>query len=197
MSEKWEVHLNAIWSSDKRLRAYSAAVLRDAVKDEPEAGVFWLMLGDELTSLRRLDEAEKALKRGLALTPPDKRRNAYSALGRLALAAGDFSGAEEWHRKAIEADPNHASGHIYLGALYADMCRLDDAEKAYRKATECSDGCVDEAYFNLGLVLRAQDRLGEARDCFVRAVELDPEYEIAREALEDVEKALAYLSERA
>lgn len=53
------------------------------------------------------------------------------------------------------------------------------------------------AYLNLGLDLRAQNRLAEAKECFVRAIELDPEYGSAREALEEVEKALAHLAERA
>ena len=197
MSEKWEDHWKAIRPPDTDLPAYSVAILRDAVKAEPEAGVFWMLLGTELTSLRRLDEAEKALKRGLALIPTDRRRAAYCQLGECARAARDFRGAEEWHKKAIEAEPDHTAGHIYLGALYAGMGKLEDAEKAHRDATKCSVRNVDEAYLNLGFVLRAQGRLDEAKDCFVRALELDPQYDYAREALEDVEKAIAYLAAKA
>lgn len=179
MSQKWEDH----WETSGRLRnahpAYNAAILRDAVRDEPEAAVFWLLLGHELTSLRRIDEAEKALKRCLALTPPAQQRDVFSAFGHLADVAGNLALAEQWYRRAIEADPDDASGHIYLGALYAGMCRLKDAENAHAKATKCSKGCVDEAYYNLGLVLRAQGRLGESKKCFDKAIELDPDYEDA------------------
>jgi tetratricopeptide (TPR) repeat protein len=183
MPEKWEDHFDAIRTPDAHLPAYSAAVLRDAVKENPKTGIFWLLLGDDLTSLLRFDEAEDALKRGLELTPADKRRNAYSLLGHLADAVGDSSRAEEWYKMAIDNAPRNASGYIYLGALYASLCRMDDAENMHRQGAMCSDGCVDEAYFNLGLVLRAQGRLGEAKECFERAI-----------ALEDVEMAMAYAS---
>ena len=197
MSGKWGALFKEVLHSGGRLPAYGVAVMRDAVKAEPEADVFWVLLGSELTSLRRLDEAEKALKRGLALTPTDRRRVAYCELGDFAVAAGDSRGAEEWYKKAIEAEPDNAAGRVYLGGLYADMGRLEDAEKVYRDATKCSVGWLDSAYHELGLVLRTQGRLDEAKDCFVRALELEPEYDRAREALEDVEKAIAYLADRA
>jgi tetratricopeptide (TPR) repeat protein len=52
---------------------------------------------------------------------------------------------------------------------------------------------VDEAYFNLGLVLRAQERYQEALACFEKALELTPDYREAITAKSDVEKAIAYL----
>ena len=57
---------------------------------------------------------------------------------------------------------------------------------------ECSEGhWIDEAYYNLGLVLRCQGRLSEAADCFRKALELSPTtYGVATEALQDVENAL-------
>ena len=39
--------------------------------------------------------------------------------------------------------------------------KLVQAEATHRRATQCSHGQIDEAYHNLGLVLRGQGRLGE------------------------------------
>ena len=54
------------------------------------------------------------------------------------------------------------------------------------------DPC-DEAYLNLGLVLRAQERYPEALECFERALKLTPDYSQALTAKNDLEKALVYL----
>jgi tetratricopeptide (TPR) repeat protein len=50
--------------------------------------------------------------------------------------------------------------------------------------------CVDEAYFNLGLILRAKERYQEALTCFENAIHLDPQYRVAKTAKRDVAAAL-------
>ena len=62
----------------------------------------------------------------------------------------------------------------------------------YRQATRCTTGCTDEAFFNLGLVLRAQERFEEAAGCFREAIRIDPKYRVAKRALRDVELCLRY-----
>ena len=63
----------------------------------------------------------------------------------------------------------------------------------YRRCRDqCEGGPVDEALFNLGGVLLAVGRFQEAADCYERALEIDPEYEIAKERLEDVRLILNY-----
>lgn len=78
---------------------------------------------------------------------------------------------------------------IYLGLTLALQGRLRDAERVHRSATQCLEGCIDEAFYNLGLVLRAQERYQEAAECFREAIRRDPKYRIARRALRDVELA--------
>ena len=60
----------------------------------------------------------------------------------------------------------------------------------YRRAVQCHKGCVDEAWYNLGLVLRALERYDEALECFGRALAIDPQYKDARLAKRDVAKVL-------
>jgi tetratricopeptide (TPR) repeat protein len=45
---------------------------------------------------------------------------------------------------------------------------------------------VEEAYFNLGLILRAEGKYEEALECFERAIEIDPQYTLAKQARKDV-----------
>jgi tetratricopeptide (TPR) repeat protein len=61
---------------------------------------------------------------------------------------------------------------------------------SHARATRCIEGRLDEAYFNLGLVLRAQESFREAKEAFEQALELDPHYGEARQALADVVAAL-------
>ena len=46
-----------------------------------------------------------------------------------------------------------------------------------------------------GFYLLAQKRFEEARDCYLRALEIDPDYSIARKRLADVERVIAIQDE--
>jgi tetratricopeptide (TPR) repeat protein len=120
----------------------------------------------------------------------DGRWGLYNQMGQLHRYRGDFAVAELWYQKAIDEDPDEAASYIFLGAVQAQQGKLAQAEATHRRATQCPDGLVDEAYHNLGLVLRGQGRLAEAADYFRKAIELCPEYADAIEALQDVEAAL-------
>ncbi len=119
----------------------------------------------------------------------------FNQLGHLYQYQGNFAEAERWFQKAIEIDPDEATSYIFLGAAQAREGKLKNAEHTHRKATQCTEGQIDEAYHNLGLVLRGQGRLAEAAECFRKAIELDPQYAGAIEALEDIEMALALSAE--
>jgi tetratricopeptide (TPR) repeat protein len=95
-------------------------------------------------------------------------------------------------RMILEDTPNHALTLVRLGHALTELANYAEAEAMHRVATQCSDGCIDEAYHYLGLVLRGQGRLNESRECFEKAVELDPEYIEAEEALDDVNAAVSY-----
>jgi tetratricopeptide (TPR) repeat protein len=92
--------------------------------------------------------------------------------------------------QAIDARPEDATAYIYLGVMLAKNGQLDEAEALHRRTTACADGCLDEAYLNLGHVLRAKDRYLDALECFRAALRRDPLYEAAQEALADIEQVL-------
>ena len=107
---------------------------------------------------------------------------AYDKKGDLDRAIADYD-------HAIRLNPNHAAAYIYLGGLLARQGRLRQAEKIHRKATEtCDDGCIDEAFLNLALVLRSQERFDEAAASLREAIQIDPEYRAAKKVLRDVER---------
>jgi tetratricopeptide (TPR) repeat protein len=191
-TEKFRL-LRAAWRAD--MPALTVVRAREYLADDPDKGPAWMLLGSALTDLARYDEARDALARAFALCPAGKRQFMYREIGHFHKARGRYARAAEWYRRMIEAEPENAGGYIFLGCVLARQGRLGEAEDVHRAGTACAEGCIDEAYLNLGLVLRAQERLIEAKECFERALELDPDYQAAREALRDVRRTLRFLRE--
>jgi tetratricopeptide (TPR) repeat protein len=160
--------------------------------DEGHPNDAWALIyfGTALQGLARYTEARGAFERALSLLPPEDHYRIYRQFGILAQDQADIHEAEGWYRRAIQALPNDATAYIYLGAMFAKNGRLDDAEACHRKATECLEGCIDEAYLNLGYVLRAKGRYLDALQCFREALSRDPLDRDAQEALEDIEQVL-------
>ncbi len=160
------------------------------LSDYPDHGVAWLLLGIALVELGRYEEAQQAISKAIRMCPRDKRQIPLAHMGHLFKAAGDYDRAAAWFRRAILADPVDAKYHIYLGGTLAEQGRLRQAEKVHRKGIECSDGPIEEAHFNLGLILRSLERFEEAADCFREAIRRDPRYREAKTALRDVEQCI-------
>jgi tetratricopeptide (TPR) repeat protein len=176
------------------LPALTVAQARQFLTQYPDCGPAWKILGSALIDLACHADAEIALKRALSLCPPDKFWIPLSEMGHLYKARGEYKSAAAWYRQAIEAVPEEASGYIYLGGVLAKSGLLREAEAAHRAAIRCEQGCRDEAYLNLGLVLRAQERYEEAAKCCEQALEIDPKYSAAKRALRDVRNTIRYLS---
>jgi tetratricopeptide (TPR) repeat protein len=182
--------LRRVW--DKPLPALTVLRARRYLVRYPDDWMAWIILGSTLTDLARYEEAAKALENALRLAPIRGRVYVFAKIGHLHRAKGDYDRAAEWYRRAVDAAPTDAAGRIYLGAVLAKQGRLAEAAAMHRSATEdCYEGCIDEAFLNLGFVLRAQERFTEARAAFLEALHLDPQYEYARRALRDVERCLA------
>lgn len=160
----------------------------------PTYGPAWYCLGRALGDLARYDEAEQALLKAIEYCPSEKLRIPFAAMALLFRAARDDDRAAQWFRRVIQSAPDHASGYIFLGGTLALQGRLAEAEAMHRRATECAEGCLDEAYLNLGFVLRAQERFEDAAIGFEEALRRDPTDRDAKRSLRDV---MACLRERA
>lgn len=176
--------------SDGPFPALTIRYGRRYLADYPWHGPAWMLVGIALVELARYEEAEQAFAKAIDLCPMHKRQIPFSQMGHLFREAGDYDQAAAWYRRAIEADPDDATYHIFLGAVLAKQGRLLEAEDVHRTAIACVEGCIDEAYLNLGFILRARERFAEAADCFREAIRLDPNYRPARRALRDVERCI-------
>jgi len=155
-------------------------------------GDAWALMffGMALQDVARYGEARSAYDHALALLPPEDHRRVYKQLGMLEQDQSNIALAESWYRRAVEASPDDATAYIYLGAMLAKNGRLDEAEAYHRRATECMNGCIDEAYLNLGYVLRAKEMYLDALHCFREASARDPLDSATQAALADMDQVL-------
>jgi tetratricopeptide (TPR) repeat protein len=182
--------------SDGPFVARTILEARRFVRAYPTFGPGWLELAISLCPLGRYEEAEQALAKAIELCPDSHRALPLAHMGHLFRACGDYDQAAGWYRQAIAADSRDASWRIFLGAVLAKQGKLHEAEEVHRAATECSEGCIDEAFLNRGLVLRGLERFSEAAECFREAIRLDPDDGVAKKALRDVERCIPFERQR-
>ncbi len=166
------------------------------LKHRPDDGFMWYTFGDSLRIIGLKDEAERALNTALALCP-EKRAWILTRLARLYDDAGRHAEAEAAYAEACTDSEFGTFGWLWImrGGNLAAATQLTAAEKCHRHALTFNDEHVsrDEAFLNLGNVLRAMGRYNEAADAYQSALEITPDYTECLEALdslEDIEAAI-------
>jgi tetratricopeptide (TPR) repeat protein len=146
------------------------------------------MYGDALRILGRTSEGIIALKNSLKNAPKKNLPDLYTRLGLAYRDCGKFLEAEEWFAAAAESDLDEERGWLWIfrGANFARQEKFDEAIECHLYALNL-DCDRDEAYLNLGYVLRAQGKYEEAVDAFHKALSLTPDYPEAKEGLHSLE----------
>ena len=177
-------------ADDRGQTAVVVELCKKHLRKFPKHGLAWLHYGMAQVALARYPEAEKAIQRAIVFCPQKALPIAYSQMGHLFRAKGDFKLAAHWYRKALNRNPKDATYHIFLASITFKRGALKQSESYYRRALKCSDGCLDEACFNLGGILLGRRNYAEAIKCYQEALKIDPKYKIARERLDDAKLAL-------
>ena len=172
--------------------AHKLSRLRVCLAAYPHSYGLRLDLAGLEAKLRRYPEARQSYREAARVARPAGRDLLFLGLGSLHQKRGQWRWANHYFAKCCELKPNDAGCHIFRGAALARQGRLTEAEASHRRATLCSEGYTDEAYFNLGLVLRGQERLAEAAEALQEALARSPDYLEAGLALEDVKRAQMY-----
>jgi tetratricopeptide (TPR) repeat protein len=141
-----------------------------------------------LIDLALYDDAERVLDRAETVIPRKFQQHIFAQRGHRLAAMGDLPGAEKLHRQAHQLDPLDPSYLIYAASIAFKRGNIQRAEKLVRQATECDDGALDEAFFNLGGYLLVQKKYQDAKECYLKAIEIDPDYDEAHKKLADLEK---------
>lgn len=184
--------LMSVWGGDTP--ACSVYLAEFYTKEFPDDHFGWLVLADGLIGISSFETAAEALRNALRICPKAHRGLVYSKAGKFYREKGSLIRAEKWYRKAValEASQEHL---VFLGSCLAKQGRYDEAIKAHQQAVTIAPDTADEAYFNLGLVHRADKNYLDALRNFEKAIELDPEYDKAIVAVLDIRKLLQLRAE--
>jgi tetratricopeptide (TPR) repeat protein len=140
-----------------------------------------------LTMFGRYEEAIRLFDRSLEILPTAE---AYTYKGWTLSHMGDYLGAIEEAKKAIQLDPDFGNPYNDIGVYLFELGKEDEAipylEKAMRAKRYC---CYQFPYFNLGRIYLKKKMLERARDLFKKSLEIDPGYEPARQGLEILKQA--------
>jgi serine/threonine-protein kinase len=122
-------------------------------------------------------KAGAAAENAIALDPD--LPGGYSARGYLRLwIRWDWAGAQSDFERALSLDPGDSNTLNDYSLLLAAVGRLPEAIAATRKATAL-DPLLASAWHRLGTHLNASGQLTEAREAFLRTLEINPEKELA------------------
>jgi tetratricopeptide (TPR) repeat protein len=170
--------------------ALCRALCESFLRDNPAHWPALLTLASQLTALYLFEGSELVIEQAAAIIPAHRKHLVQAERGHLLRARGQFAEAEASYLQAHESDPDDATYLIYAGSAAADQGEIERSLAHYTKATSCREGCLDEAHFNRGGKLLALKRYPEAIDAYQTALRIDPDYDLAKKRLKDLELLL-------
>jgi len=151
--------------------AFEKALALDPRLMEPLTALVTLDIGE-----RRGDRARARVEAGLQKTPGSSALLVLAA--RTWASTGDPAKAEEFLRRAIDADASNFGAYALLAQLYVSQRKLDQALAEYDKLAARQPGAAGPPTM-AGMILEAQGRPDEARRRYERVVEMDPRAAVA------------------
>jgi len=126
--------------------------------------------GAALEQEERYNEAVRLYQEAQELMPDDVAP--YLALAGAYKALGEWDNALEQSKKAVEVDPEDAGAQRELGLLLCLHSEYEPCIEALEKAIELAPDDSLNRYWQQG----AQDGVEKAREQYLKALRLDPEY---------------------
>ncbi|MBZ5539008.1 MAG: tetratricopeptide repeat protein [Acidobacteriia bacterium] len=132
------------------------------------------------------DHAVELYRASLSLHPTAE---AHTFLGWAYHFQGHFEEAIAECKKAIEVDPEFGNPYNDIGAYLIELQRYDEAIPWLESAIGAQRYEPRHfPHFNLGRAYLAKEMYARARACFQKALEIEPRYRLAREALESLRR---------
>jgi Tfp pilus assembly protein PilF len=135
-----------------------------------------------------LDHAVELYRKSLTAHPTAE---AHTFLGWTYHFQGKIDEAIEECKRAIEVDPDFGNPYNDIGAYLISLGRHDEAIPWLERAVEARRYEPRHfPHFNLGRVYVAKGMLSRAREEFQHALRIEPEYQLASRALENLRRML-------
>ncbi len=135
-----------------------------------------------------LDRAVELYQESIDLCPTAE---AYTFLGWTYRFQGRLNDAIAECRKAIDVDPSFGNPYNDIGAYLIEQGKHEEAIPWLVQATESERyESYHYPWYNLGRAHVALEAYNRARECFTKALIIQPDYRLAEDALEKVRMLL-------
>ncbi len=132
----------------------------------------------------QLDEAASLYQESIELHPTAE---AYTFLGWTYRFQGRLDAAIAECKKAIEVDPSFGNPYNDIGAYLIEKGEFADAIPWLEKAVSSERyESYHYAWYNLGRAYAAMEMFKRARECFERALQIEPDYTLAQQAFQRI-----------
>jgi Tfp pilus assembly protein PilF len=133
-----------------------------------------------------LDRAAELYKASLKIQPSAE---AHTFLGWTYHFQGKIEDAITECKRAIEVDPDFGNPYNDIGAYLIALGKLDEAVPWLERALDAPRYDPRHfPHFNLGRVYLAKGMFHRARQCFQEALRIEPNYTLARQAIENLRR---------
>ena len=95
--------------------------------------------------------------------------------------------AENLYKKILKINPNLAGVHYNLGIMYKDIMEYTKSIDILNELVSMDKGSK-EVYNNLGIAYKGLDDNVNASNMFKKAIEIDPEFLLAKNNLDGLDK---------
>jgi adenylate cyclase len=170
-------------ASDKNLTE-ALALARKAIETDDAEPQGYISLAIVLCWMRRLDEAEPAAERALALAP--NLVDAQTCLGNVRDFQGRHEEAIALHQQGYRLDPQFDMSLHFLGRALLALGRYDEAESAFKRRLALMPRS-DMSRFYLACLYGLTGRREEARRTWQETLEVNPNF-----SLEHLKRTLPY-----
>ena len=131
----------------------------------------WKALSAALRNNKKYDEAIKAHKKNIELSPKDPE--AYNNFGITLKELNKTNEAINYYIKAIELNKNYSEAYNNLGTSLNDLGKLKEAEINFTEAINLNNN-FSEAHNNLGLLKEKKLDFKSAAESFKNALKANP-----------------------
>ena len=143
-------------------------------------------LGTVLLDRGELQRAEERFRRAVARDPRHAR--AHANLAKTYALREQHARAVPHYLASLEVEPFEAPVHANLGVSLRQVGRIEEAIAAYREALRI-DPSLAPVHHNLGNLLLERGEPSRAAEHFREALRIDPTLEMARQRLDEAERA--------
>jgi tetratricopeptide (TPR) repeat protein len=149
----------------------------ELIKQYPRSAEPYHRMGIVADKQHRYREAQEHFIQSLQLDP--RNANVRVDLGYCFYMQGQIAQAEAETRAALQIAPRDERAHNNLGLILGAQDRMAEAFEHFRLG-----GSEADAQFNMAFCYASRNNLDAAKECFQRALDIDPNHEKARKALD-------------